>query len=106
MSKKTDTEMTTRQRIAKILRSRPGTRPTALSDALSDYGIEMSPEEIVREIPEVHDSLDDERVLVAPPECRDCGFDDFDNPANIPSQCPDCRGEWIEEPEFKIEFDG
>ena len=41
--------------------------------------------------------------LVAPPECRNCGFSAFDDPVNYPSRCPDCRSESIEEAVFKIE---
>jgi len=45
----------------------------------------------------------DEQFLVAPPECRNCGFDGFDDPLNYPSRCPDCKDEAIAEPTFTIE---
>jgi predicted Zn-ribbon and HTH transcriptional regulator len=45
----------------------------------------------------------DETLLVAPPECRDCGFDGFDDLVNRPSRCPDCKSENVEEPAFRIE---
>lgn len=93
---------TRRQHIVNLLRERPEIRPTALSDALSDEGVELSPDEVVSEIDQVVHSLDDE-VLVAPAECRDCGFSDWDKKVNIPSKCPVCHSEWIEEPIFKIE---
>ncbi|ERH10418.1 MAG: putative transcriptional regulator containing an HTH domain fused to a Zn-ribbon [halophilic archaeon J07HX64] len=44
-----------------------------------------------------------EELLVAPPTCRDCGFDRFDDPANRPSRCPECRSQALTEPEFRIE---
>jgi len=44
----------------------------------------------------------DEQFLVAPPTCKRCGFDQFDDPLNNPSQCPDCRSERLSEPEFII----
>jgi len=44
----------------------------------------------------------DEQLLVAPPECRDCGFDGFDDPVNRPSRCPECKSESVEEPSFTV----
>jgi Predicted transcriptional regulator containing an HTH domain fused to a Zn-ribbon len=44
----------------------------------------------------------DERLLVAPPECRSCEFDSFDDPANRPSRCPDCKSEDVTEPVFRV----
>lgn len=49
------------------------------------------------------DSASDERFLLAPPTCERCGFDQFDDPLNNPSRCPECRSERISEPEFVIE---
>ena len=46
---------------------------------------------------------EDEQFLVAPPTCRECGFDGFDDPLNRPSRCPDCRSERVDEPTFVIE---
>jgi len=48
-------------------------------------------------------SATDEQLLVAPPTCRECGFDEFDDPANRPSRCPGCKSEALEEPVFRIE---
>jgi predicted Zn-ribbon and HTH transcriptional regulator len=42
-------------------------------------------------------------LLVAPPECRDCGFTDFHDLVNRPSRCPECKSEGVEEPAFRIE---
>lgn len=44
-----------------------------------------------------------EQLLVAPPECRDCGFDGFDDPVNRPSRCPECKSEAVDEPAFTVE---
>ncbi|MDY6764440.1 MAG: transcriptional regulator [Halobacteria archaeon] len=93
---------TTRQRITKLLEERGPLTPTAISNALRGYGIELTPDEAVEQISEIKKSVDAE-ILVAPPECKECGFDDWHNLANIPSRCPNCRSERIREPEFKIE---
>jgi len=45
----------------------------------------------------------DTQFLVAPPECSNCGFSNYDDPVNYPSRCPECRSEAIEEAVFKIE---
>jgi predicted Zn-ribbon and HTH transcriptional regulator len=44
-----------------------------------------------------------ETLLVAPPECAECGFDGFDDLINRPARCPECKSEAVEEPAFKIE---
>lgn len=99
-------DKTVRQRIKGLLEVRPSATPTDVSNALSDYGIRLSPEDIIDEIAEIDRSLNaDKQIFVRPAECRDCGFDDWDNKLNIPSTCPekDCRSEWIREPAFKIQ---
>jgi predicted Zn-ribbon and HTH transcriptional regulator len=45
----------------------------------------------------------DEQLLVAPPECADCGFDRFDDLINRPSRCPECKSEDVTEPLFRVE---
>ena len=91
---------TTRQRIADRLREGPATA--------SDLGETLSlPTPVVYDhVEHVSRSVDagdaDEAFLVAPPECRDCGFDGFDDPINEPSRCPECKSERIEEPAFVI----
>lgn len=92
---------TTRQRIEDILRERPEIRPSDIRNALSNYKISLELNEIITEIEEIHKSIDED-VLVEPPRCKDCGYDDYDNLANIPSSCPDCNSEWIREPRFTI----
>ena len=91
-------EPTTRQRIADRLREDAATA--------SEIGASLS-----LPTPVVYDHLehvsrsvgDDETFLVAPPACRDCGFDAYDDPINYPSRCPDCKSERIDEPAFLIE---
>ncbi|WP_144920297.1 transcriptional regulator [Halorubrum salsamenti] len=88
---------TTRQRIADMLREEPATA--------SDLGETLSlPTPVVYDhVEHVSRSVDgDAELLVAPPECRDCGFDGFDDPINEPSRCPECKSERIEEPAFVI----
>ena len=90
---------TTRERIADRLR-----RGTATPRALA-IEFETTPDDTVTHVRHLARSLDptDEQLLVAPPECRDCGFDRFDDPANRPSRCPECKSESIKDPEFRIE---
>ena len=91
-------EETTRQRIADELRETPATA----SDLSTDIGVPASA--VYEHLRHVAKSLDgDEQVLVAPPECRTCGFSAFDDPVNYPSRCPECKSERIAEPTFKIE---
>lgn len=96
-----DAEATTRQRIADALRAEPH-GATELSAAV---GVPRS--SVYRHLDHVAQSVEsaegDERFLVAPPECRECGFDGFDDPLNEPSRCPECRSERIAEPQFVIE---
>jgi hypothetical protein len=88
---------TTRQRIADILREGPATA-SALGEMLS-----LPTPVVYNHVEHVSRSVDDDaELLVAPPECRDCGFDGFDDPINEPSRCPKCKSERIEEPAFVI----
>jgi len=94
-----EAEETTRQRLATVLRDGDGT-PSELAVEL-----EVPPHVVVDHVQHVARSLEetDEQLLVAPPTCRDCGFDGFDEPANLPSRCPTCKSESIAEPAFTIE---
>jgi hypothetical protein len=96
-----DSDATTRQRIADALRDAPQTA----SDLSETVGIPRSSAyHHLRHVARSVDSADgEEQFLVAPPECRECGFSAFDDPVNYPSRCPDCRSERIEEAVFKIE---
>ncbi|WP_227375812.1 transcriptional regulator [Haladaptatus halobius] len=92
---------TTRERIAAFLRSESAT-PSAI---VAEFDITAGA--AIRHVRHIARSVESngERLLVAPPECRDCGFDRFDDPANRPSRCPECKSEAIEEPAFTIRGD-
>jgi predicted Zn-ribbon and HTH transcriptional regulator len=90
---------TTRERMADRLRE----------EALPPGGLarefDVRAEDVLDHVEHIAESLDgtEERLLVAPPECRACGFDGFDDLANRPSRCPDCKSEDVTEPVFRIE---
>lgn len=93
-------DRTTRQRIADHLR-----RETVRASGLATE-FQITTESALAHVRHIARSLDgdaDEQLLAAPPRCGDCGFSDFDDPANRPSRCPECKSEAIEEPAFKIE---
>ena len=90
---------TRRQLIAAALERRSSMQPTDIAMLLGDHGIELTPAQALEDVREVANSAN---VLVAPPRCRECGFDAFDTPANLPSRCPECRSERLTEPEFTI----
>jgi hypothetical protein len=92
-------ETTTRQRIADRLRDDPAPAGTLARE----FGVRTTA--VFSHVEHISQSLDatDERLLVAPPECRDCGFTDFDDLVNRPSRCPECKSEGVEEPVFTIE---
>ncbi len=94
-----ESDATTRQRIADRLRDGPAT-PSALATEFS-----ITAGSALSHLEHVSRSLDgtDETLLVAPPECRDCGFDGFDDPLNLPSRCPSCKSEAVSEPAFTVE---
>jgi predicted Zn-ribbon and HTH transcriptional regulator len=90
---------TRRERIVTRLDGRALT-PSQLAGELN-----ATAEAIVDDLKHVGRSLDngdDGELLVAPPTCRECGFDGFDDPLNRPSRCPECRNESIAEPEVTI----
>jgi len=66
--------------------------------------LDATPDAVVADLEHVARSLDpgDGELLVAPPTCRDCGFDGFDDPLNIPSRCPECKSEAVGEPDVTI----
>ncbi|WP_313690949.1 transcriptional regulator [Halorarum halobium] len=90
-------ERTTRERIADDLRAEALTAPE-LSARLA-----VPTAQVYDHVRHVARSLDEEELLVAPPECRDCGFSGFDDPANAPSRCPDCRSESLTDATFTID---
>lgn len=92
-------EPTTRQRITDRLRGE-ALRASAIAAA---FGI--TTDQALTHVQHIARSLDeaDEQLLVAPPECRECGFSAFDDPVNRPSRCPDCKSEAVEEPAFRVD---
>jgi len=90
---------TTRERIADRLREEP------LSPSELAREFEIAPAAAVEAVEHVARSVaaENAQLLVAPPVCRECGFDGFDEPASRPSRCPACRGEAVSEPVFRIE---
>jgi predicted Zn-ribbon and HTH transcriptional regulator len=92
-------EATTRERMADRLREAAAT-PRDLAEEF-----EVDSHAAVEHVRHLARSLQhtDEDLLVAPPECRDCGFDDYDDPANLPSRCPDCKSEAVDPPAFRVE---
>lgn len=79
-------DRTTRERIADELREEPATAAQLAAT------LEVPEPQVYGHLEHVAASVgDDEQFLVAPPKCRDCGFDRFDDPVNDPSQCPSCR---------------
>jgi hypothetical protein len=91
-------ERTTRQRIAEFLRHEPAKGGTLANE----FGVTTNT--ALTHVEHIAASLQgtDEELLVAPPECRDCGFTDFDDLVNRPSRCPECKSESVEEPAFRI----
>lgn len=90
-------DSTTRERLAAAIRGDAAT-PGELSRRVG------APEAAVYDhLRHVAQSLDDEQLLVAPPTCRECGFDGFDDPLGRPSRCPECRSERLTEPRVRID---
>ncbi|MFC7072364.1 transcriptional regulator [Halovenus rubra] len=89
---------TTRERITDRLREEPLT----VSGLAREF--ELNAATTLTHVEHIAKTLDqtDQELLVAPPECRDCGFDRFDDLINRPSRCPDCKSEAIEEPAFRV----
>ncbi len=91
-------EKTTRERIADHLR-----RETATAAELA-AAVEIPEPQVYEHVDHVARSVgDDEQLLAAPPECRSCGFDQFDDPVNAPSRCPECHNELLHPPQFRID---
>jgi predicted Zn-ribbon and HTH transcriptional regulator len=92
-------DQTTRERILDALREKPRT-PSGIAE---EFGVARGT--ALTHVRHISESLNgtDEELLVRPPTCRDCGFDAFDDPVNVPSRCPECKSEGIEEPAFVVE---
>ncbi|MFT4933096.1 MAG: putative Zn-ribbon and HTH transcriptional regulator [Natronomonas sp.] len=101
MSGMREADATTRERMAERLRQ----GPLSLTALAEEFQVTTSAalEHLQHVAQSVESGDGDERFLVAPPECRDCGFDGFDDPLNRPSRCPECKSEAVSEPAFRIE---
>jgi predicted Zn-ribbon and HTH transcriptional regulator len=90
---------TTRERIADRLRE------TALPAGAIANEFDVRTADALDHVEHISQSLEptEETLLVAPPECVACGFDEFDDLVNRPARCPECKSEAVEEPAFKIE---
>ncbi|NJE42393.1 transcriptional regulator [Thermococcus sp. GR6] len=93
--------MTRRQRIIKLLEERDYS-PGELAVALELRG-RGAKKVILEDLKAIQKTLKREGkvLLIKPAECRKCGFI-FRPEINIPSRCPKCKSEWVEEPRFKI----
>ncbi len=94
-----DVDATTRERLADALRDTPAT-PSSLA---TEFGLSRAT--VLTHLEHVSHSVstEGEQFLVAPPTCRECGFDDYDDLLNVPSRCPHCKSEAVDEPTFVIE---
>lgn len=94
-----EADETTRQRIAESLREAPAT-PSGIA---TEFDVSVG--SAITHVRHLARSVEGtgEQLLVAPPRCRECGFDGFDDPANVPSRCPECKHEGVDEPTFTIE---
>jgi predicted Zn-ribbon and HTH transcriptional regulator len=90
---------TTRERIVDRLRE------TALPPGTLAREFEIQTTTALEHVQHIARSLNGtgEQLLVAPPECNECGFTDFDDLVNRPSRCPDCKSEGVSEPVFRVE---
>ena len=90
---------TTRERITERLRK------DALPASTLAREFEIQTSDALDHVQHIARSLDatDEQLLVAPPECQECGFSDFDDLVNRPSRCPECKAESVSEPIFRVE---
>lgn len=92
-----EADRTTRQRIADYLREESATP----SELAAEFAVPA--DQAIDHVRHVASSLQEDTVVVAPPECQECGFSEFDDPANLPSRCPDCSCERLTEPTFAVE---
>ena len=94
-----EAERTTRQRITDRLRE----DPLQAGAIANEFDITTS--EALSHVEHISKSLEStaDQLLVAPPECRECGFSEFDDLINRPSRCPDCKAESVEEPMFRVD---
>jgi predicted Zn-ribbon and HTH transcriptional regulator len=92
-------ERTTRERIADRLREET-LSATAIAAEFS-----LSTSATLTHLEHIAESFSDGdgQLLVAPPECGDCGFNGFDKRLNVPSRCPECHSENVSPPAVRVE---
>jgi len=93
-------DSTRREQLAEVL----GDRQATASELAAE--LDSSVSTIYQDLKHVARSMrykDGTEFLVAPPECTNCGFSNYDDPVNYPSRCPECRSESIAEAVFKVE---
>ncbi len=96
-------DATRREQLAEVL----GDRQATASELAGELETPVST--VYQDLKHVARSMrykDNTQFLVAPPECTNCGFSNYDDPVNYPSRCPECRSESIAEAVFKIEAQG
>lgn len=102
-------EQTTRQAIQEFLeKSINGASPERIVQYFDRvYEEDISESEVLNHIDHLRQSQEHKswQLFVRPPECLECRFDEFHDVVNIPSRCPNCRSERIQEPAFDIEVD-
>ncbi|WP_461866992.1 transcriptional regulator [Thermococcus sp.] len=93
--------MTRRQRIINLLEERDYS-VSELAVILEMRG-KGSKKVIIEDLKAIAKTLKREGkvLLVQPAVCRKCGFV-FSPDIRLPSKCPRCKSNWIEEPRFKI----
>lgn len=94
------TDSTRREQLTDLL----GAEPATASELADELATPRST--IYQDLKHVARSVrydEESEFLVAPPECTNCGFNNYDDPVNYPSRCPECRSESIEEAVFKID---
>lgn len=93
--------MTRRQRIIKLLEERDySISELALLLEMRGKGAKRT---ILDDLKAISKTLKREGkvLLIQPARCRNCGFT-FKPEVKLPSKCPRCKSEWIDEPRFMI----
>ena len=87
-----------RKEIVEFLQQEPATA----SELAVRY--ECRPKEIEEELEHIRKSIRNENLVleIVPARCRKCGFNFSTDKLAKPGKCPQCKGTWIEEPEFRI----
>lgn len=93
---------TTREEIREILESYRETPSSICEYYTSEDSI--TKKDVLKHIEHIRKTLrnEDKKLVVIPPECKSCGFNEYDNKVNIPSRCPNCKSERTTEPVFAI----